>query len=50
MNALDNLESLLNNHSNEIKIDMSIRDKALIPIQRMLDFAKEHNISGKLKK
>ncbi|MEJ2213542.1 MAG: quinolinate synthase NadA [Gammaproteobacteria bacterium] len=50
MNALDNLESLLKNHSNEIKIDMSIRDKALIPIQRMLDFAKTHNISGKLKK
>ena len=50
MNALDNLESLLNNHSNEIKIDMSIRAKALVPIQRMLDFAKEHNISGKLKK
>ena len=50
MNALDNLESLLNNHSNEIKIDMSIRDRALIPIQRMLAFADEHNISGKLKK
>ena len=33
MNALDNLESLLNNHSNEIKIDMSIREKALRPIQ-----------------
>lgn len=50
MNALDNLESLLNNHSNEINIDMSIRDRALIPIQRMLDFAKEHNISGKVAK
>ena len=50
MNALDNLESLLNNHSNEIKIDMSIREKALRPIQRMLDFAAEHNISGKLSK
>ena len=49
MNALDNLESLLNSHSNEIKIDMSIRDKALIPIQRMLDFAKTNGISGKFR-
>jgi quinolinate synthase len=50
MNALDNLESLLNTHSNEIQIDETIRTDALKPIQRMLDFAAEHNISGKYQK
>ena len=47
MNALDNLEELLLTHSNEIHIDEDIRVKAMKPIQRMLDFAAEHNISGK---
>lgn len=47
MNALDNLEQLLKTHSNEIHIDEDIRLKAMQPIQRMLDFAAEHNISGK---
>ena len=47
MNALDNLEELLQTRSNEIHIDESIRTKAMKPIQRMLDFAAEHNISGK---
>lgn len=50
MNALDNLESILNTHSNEIQIDESIRADALKPIQRMLTFAAEHNISGKYQK
>jgi len=50
MNALDNLESLLKTHSNEIKIDENIRTDALKPIQRMLAFAAEHNISGKYQK
>jgi quinolinate synthase len=50
MNALDNLESLLNTHSNEIQINETIRVDALKPIQRMLDFAAEHNISGKYQK
>lgn len=47
MNALDNLEELLKTHANEIHIDETIRVKAMQPIQRMLDFAAEHNISGK---
>jgi quinolinate synthase len=50
MNALDNLESLLNNHSNEIHIDEAIREDALKPIRRMLDFAATHNINGKFQK
>lgn len=47
MNALDNLEVLLKTHANEIHIDETIRVKAMQPIQRMLNFAEEHNISGK---
>ena len=47
MNALDNLEELLKTQSNEITIDEDIRVKAMKPIQRMLDFAAEHNISGR---
>lgn len=47
MNALDNLESLLKTRSNEIQIDEAVRVKAMMPIQRMLDFAATHNISGK---
>ena len=50
MNALDNLESLLKTRSNEIQIDADIREKAMLPIKRMLDFAAEHNISGKYQK
>ncbi|MGD2117643.1 MAG: quinolinate synthase NadA [Chromatiales bacterium] len=49
MNALQNLEALLLNPSNknEIFIDPAIRERAVVPIQRMLDFAATHNISGK---
>ena len=47
MNALDNLEQLLINRHNEIHIDPALREKAMLPITRMLDFAAEHNISGK---
>ena len=46
MNALQNLEQLLLNGNNEIHIEEDIRQKAVIPIQRMLDFAATHGISG----
>lgn len=46
MNSLHNLERLLIEQDNEIHIETTIRDKAIIPIQRMLDFAREHGISG----
>ncbi|HDK37562.1 MAG TPA: quinolinate synthase NadA [Thiolapillus brandeum] len=46
MNALQNLEQLLIKGGNEIHIDEQIRQKAVIPIQRMLDFAASHGISG----
>jgi quinolinate synthase len=46
MNSLQNLEELLLRRHNEIFIDEAIRQKALLPIRRMLDFAREHGISG----
>jgi len=39
MNALQNLEVVLKTGSNEVHIDEAIRQRAVIPIQRMLDFA-----------
>lgn len=38
MNVLENLESSLNDGSNEILIDEKLRQKALVPLQRMVDF------------
>jgi len=39
MNALQNLAKCLENKTPEVRIDESLREKAVIPIQRMLDFA-----------
>jgi len=47
MNALQNLEQVLASGDNEIVIDAVIRRKAVLPIQRMLDFAREHGIGMK---
>ena len=47
MNSLHNLEQVLIRGNNEIHIDEDIRQKALVPIERMLGFAEEHGISGK---
>ncbi len=44
MNALQNLERVLVEGDNEILIDEEIRRRAVTPIQRMLDFAREHGI------
>jgi len=44
MNALTNLATALENGSNEIEIDPEIREHAVLPIQRMLDFAREHGV------
>lgn len=46
MNSLQNLEQVLLLGNNEIHIDPEVRRKAVIPIERMLKFASEHNISG----
>ena len=40
MNSLINLAQVLESGSNEILIDPAIRERAVRPIQRMLDFAK----------
>lgn len=47
MNALQNLEHVLVAGDREIQIDPGIREQAIQPIQRMLDFAREHAILGK---
>lgn len=38
MNALENLESSLRDGSNEILVDEGVREKAMVPLQRMVDF------------
>jgi quinolinate synthase len=38
MNVLENLESSLNDGTNEVLIDEKLRQKALVPLQRMVDF------------
>jgi len=47
MNALQNLEQVLIRGDQEIHIEAAIRDRAVLPIQRMLDFAREHGIGGR---
>lgn len=41
MNVLENLESCLMTGEGEIKVDESIRKKALLPLQRMVDFQQQ---------
>lgn len=47
MNALQNLEEVLLTGRNEIFIDEKVRQRAVLPIERMLDFAQHHGISGR---
>ncbi|MEA3640985.1 MAG: quinolinate synthase NadA [Lamprobacter sp.] len=44
MNALQNLATLLERGDQEIQIEESIRQRAVVPIQRMLEFAREQGI------
>jgi quinolinate synthase len=48
MNALQNLEQVLITGHNAIEVASAVRDQAVRSIQRMLDFAAEHHISGAL--
>jgi quinolinate synthase len=41
MNALPNLERVLLTGDQEVRIDPAIRERAVIPIRRMLDFARD---------
>jgi quinolinate synthase len=47
MNGLRNLAEVLENIDNEILVDEDVRRKALIPLQRMMDFAKKRGIGMK---
>jgi quinolinate synthase len=44
MNALQNLAEVLERCDQEITIEETTRERAVVPIQRMLDFAREHGI------
>jgi len=47
MNALQNLERVLRIGDQEIHIEPEIRERAVIPIQRMLDFARARGIGAR---
>jgi quinolinate synthase len=47
MNALQSLERVLRNGDQEVHIDETVRARAVIPIQRMLDFARAHGIGAR---
>jgi quinolinate synthase len=47
MNALQNLERALRVGDQEILVDPEISARALVPIRRMLDFAREHGIGAR---
>jgi quinolinate synthase len=47
MNSLHNLAQVLDSVENEIHIDEALRAKAVVPIQRMLDFAAQQGIGMK---
>ncbi len=47
MNALQNLEQVLLAGDQEIHIEPAIRDRAILPIQRMLAFARDHGIGSR---
>ncbi len=47
MNALQNLEQVLRIGDQEIHIDPAVRERAVIPIQRMLDFVRTRGIGAR---
>lgn len=47
MNGLRNLAQVLESGGNEITVDEDIRQKALVPIQRMMEFAQRHQVAMK---
>jgi quinolinate synthase len=48
MNALQNLEQVLIRGDQEVLVDPAIRERALVPIRRMIHFARERGIGGRL--
>jgi quinolinate synthase len=47
MNALTNLERVLIRGDQEVHVEESIRQRAVVPIQRMLDFARRNGIGAR---
>jgi quinolinate synthase len=47
MNALQNLERVLRTGDQEIHIDPAVRERAVVPIQRMLAFARERGFGAR---
>jgi quinolinate synthase len=45
MNGLGNLVQVLETGTNEIRIDEGVRQRALVPVQRMLDFATGRSVT-----
>jgi quinolinate synthase len=45
MNSLQNLAEVLEHGHNEIHIDPAVRDRALVPLERMVNFVAEHPAS-----
>ena len=41
LNSLEKLQRILETGGNEIHVEETIRRKALLPLQRMLDFKKQ---------
>jgi quinolinate synthase len=44
MNGLRNLVAVLETGRNEIIIDESVRQRAIVPVRRMLDFSKARKV------
>jgi quinolinate synthase len=47
MNSLETLYDSLNSGANEVKVDKALAEQALIPLQRMLDFAARNQLRVK---
>jgi len=47
MNGLENLHDCLAQSLNEVQVDEQIAEKAMISLNRMLDFAKQHGVQSK---
>lgn len=44
MNGLENLRKVIVNKDQEVIVDAEVREKALIPLNRMLDFSRQHKL------
>ena len=47
MNALDNLAQELERHENEVHVDPALIERAMVPLNRMLAFARNNKSAVK---